>query len=103
MDSNKKKKSVVFLTCFQVILVDVRRAVASAHCLLDFIGVLHHVLQLILNVLSIRDSKQFNMFLWVTCSVKTTKVFIVLRAEQIQVQHTVPCLQLKYLTIYVSQ
>lgn len=102
MDSNRKK-SYVFLTCFQVILVNVRRAVASAQRLLDVIGVLHHVLQLILNVLSITDSKQLNMFLWVICSVKTTKVFIVLRAEQIKVQHTVPCLQLKYLTIYVSQ
>lgn len=44
----------VILTCFQVSLVDIRRAVASAQRLLDIIGILHHVLQLILYVLTIK-------------------------------------------------
>lgn len=48
-------------TCFQVILVDVRCAVASTHRLLDLICVLHHVLELILNILNIKH-KKFSLF-----------------------------------------
>lgn len=44
----------VILTRFQVGLIDIRRAIASAERLLDLIGILHHVLQLILYVLTIK-------------------------------------------------
>lgn len=45
---------ISLLTSFQVSLIDIRGAVASAHRLLDLISILHHVLQLILNVLNVK-------------------------------------------------
>lgn len=39
------------LTCFQVVLVDLWRSVAPAQRLLHLVGVLHHVLQLVLEIL----------------------------------------------------
>lgn len=49
-----KEFLIGLLTCFQVSLIDIRRAIASAQCLLDLISILHHVLQLILNVLNVK-------------------------------------------------
>lgn len=45
---------ISLLTSFQVSLIDIRCAVASAQRLLDLISILHHVLQLILNVLNVK-------------------------------------------------
>lgn len=49
----------ILLACFQVVLIDVGGAIASAHGLLDLIGILHHVLQLILKILNFIENKKF--------------------------------------------
>lgn len=40
-------------TCFQVILIYVRRAVAAAQGLLNLVGFFHHVFQLVLQILKV--------------------------------------------------
>ena len=47
------------LTCFQVILVNVRSAIAPAQRILDVAGIFHHVSQLILEILVIKENERY--------------------------------------------
>lgn len=64
----------MLVTCFQVVFINFRGAIASAQRLLDVVGILHHVLQLILNILHIKRKQRVIHQL-------RKKTFIVLNVE----------------------